>query len=142
KVIGEAGRLDLVVGPQLHADDVGAGFQQRVLEIPGKAVLPALVALARVGQDAPCQLARPGEQDGRVPPPDRFVRLPEHFFSGGIADADRLCAVSVHRKGQKFVVNGCLHETSLLSCALPSGEGPVFQTIYTLSPGMQWYPTS
>ena len=115
KIVGEAGRLDLLAGAQLHPDGVGAGLQQGVLQVAGKAVLPPLVALAGVGQDAPRQLARPGEQDGRVPPPHRRVRLPEHLLPGGVADADRLRAVGVCRQSQKFVVDGRLHRPKLLS---------------------------
>ena len=121
KIIRETAGLDLLVRAQLQPDGVGALFQQGVLQVAGKAVLAALVALAGVGQDASRQLARPGEEDGRVPPPDRFVGLPEHLLPGGVPDADGLGAVGVHGQGQKFVADGCLHDDT--SCyTLPPGR--------------------
>ena len=80
EVKGEALLLGLLGGLQPQLDRVPLGPDQGVLQIPGEAVLPALVGLALVDQGAAGELAGPGEQDR-----------------------------CVHGQGQIFVVDGCLH---------------------------------
>ena len=43
--------------------------------------------------------------------PDRRVGLPEQLFARCILQADGLRAKGVHGQGQKFVVDGCLHDS-------------------------------
>ena len=109
KVERKALGFDLRRGLQPQLDGVPLCFDQSVLQIPGKAVLPAFVGFAFMNQRTAGELAGPGEQDRCVPCPDRRVCLPEHFLSGSIFQADGFSAVGVHRQGQKFVVDGCLH---------------------------------
>ncbi len=67
-----------------------------------------------MGEAAAFQLARPREEDGRVALPDSRVGLPEQLLPRGVLQADGLGTVGVHRKGQKFVLNGRLHFQYLL----------------------------
>ena len=46
--------------------------------------------------------------------PDLRVSLPEHLFTRRVFQADGLCAVGVHRQGQKLIMDGCLHGHALL----------------------------
>ena len=114
KIKGEALGLDLGIGAQLQLDGIALGPEQGVFHIPGKAVLAALVGLAVCGKGAACQLAGPGEENGRVALPDGRVSLPEHLFPRRVFQADGLCAVGVHCQGQKLIMDGCLHGHALL----------------------------
>ena len=82
-----------------------------MLQISRKAVLAALVGLAVMGEGAAGQFARPGEEDGRMTLPDRRVGLPEQLFARCVLQADGLRAKGVHGQSQKFVVDGCLHDS-------------------------------
>ena len=53
----------------------------------------------------------PGEEDGCMTLPDRRVGLPEQLFARCILQADGLRAKGVHGQSQKFVVDGCLHDS-------------------------------
>ena len=85
-----------------------------MLHVPGKAMLTAGVGLSLMGKGPAGQLARPGEKDGGVALPDSRVSLPEHLLPGGIFQADCFGTMGIHGQGQEFVVNGCLHDSSLL----------------------------
>ena len=114
EVEGELLRLHGLIRAQLQPDGVALRFQQGVLHVPGKTVLAALVGLAAMGEAAVLELARPREEDGRVALPDRRVGLPEQLLPRRVLQADGLGTVSVHRKAQKFVLNGRLHLSALL----------------------------
>ena len=111
KIEGEALGLDRIVRAQFQLDGVALGAEQSVLQIPCKAVLAALVGLAVMGEGAAGQFARPGEEDGCMTLPDRRVGLPEQLFARCVLQADGLRAKGVHGQGQKFVVDGCLHDS-------------------------------
>ena len=114
KIKREALCLALFIRAQLQPDGVALGAEQGVLHVPGKAVLTAGVGLALMGKGPAGQLARPGEKDGGMALPDSRVGLPEHLLPGGIFQADCFGTMGIHGQGQEFVVNGCLHDSSLL----------------------------
>ena len=114
EVEGELLRLHGLIRAQLQLDGVALCLQQGVLHVPGKTVLAALVGLAAMGEAAVFKLARPREEDGRVALPDRRVGLPEQLLPRRVLQADGLGTVRVHRKAQKFVLNGRLHLSALL----------------------------
>ena len=99
---------------QFQRNGMAGLADEPVLQVPRKAMLPACVFPALPEETAAGQLARPGEQDGGVPGPDGRVCLPEHLLPGGIFQADCFGTMGIHGQGQKFVVNGCLHDSSLL----------------------------
>ena len=114
KIKREALCLALFIRAQLQPDGVTLGAEQGVLHVPGKAMLTAGVGLALMGEGPAGQLARPGEKDGGMALPDSRVGLPEHLLPGGIFQADCFGTMGIHGQGQEFVVNGCLHDSSLL----------------------------
>ena len=114
KIKREALCLALFIRAQLQPDGVALGAEQGVLHVPGKAVLPSRVGLALMGKGPAGQLACPGEKDGGVALPDSRVGLPEHLLPSGIFQADCFGTMGIHGQGQEFVVNGCLHDSSLL----------------------------
>ena len=114
EVEGELLRLHGLIRAQLQPDGVALRLQQGVLHVPGKTVLAALVGLAAMGEAAVLELARPREEDGRVALPNRRIGLPEQLLPRRVLQADGLGTVCVHRKAQKFVLNGRLHLSALL----------------------------
>ena len=76
KIKGELRRLKLRAGTQLQDDFVLIRPYQRVLHIPGKALLDHMVGLAFVRVGAAGQFPGPRKKDGCVTGPDLRVSLP------------------------------------------------------------------
>ena len=82
-----------------------------MFHVAGKAVLAARIGPALGLQPAAGQFAGVGEKDRRMPPPDRRVRLPEHFGPGALVDgADRLGPVAVHGQAQFVIFDRITHK--------------------------------
>ena len=96
---------------QLKGQAFGVLGDQGVFDIAGKAMLAAGIFGALGAQLAAGQFAGIGEENRRVPAPDRGIAAPEHFGPGLFVDnADSLGPVGVHGQAQRLVFNRIAHD--------------------------------